>query len=103
MERVYVHGYDRRESERLHDQAGALLDILHAGTAYAAGRRVLEAGCGVGAQTVALAGNSPEARIVSVDVSADSVAAARARIEGTGPANVEFLQSDIFGLPFRPE
>ena len=43
-DRPYVHGYDERESERLHDQAGSLVDLLHHDTAYPAGSRVLEAG-----------------------------------------------------------
>ena len=49
---MYVHGYRPRENERLHDQAGTLVDLLHADTAYPRGSRMLEAGCGVGAQTV---------------------------------------------------
>jgi hypothetical protein len=35
---------------------------------------VLEAGCGVGAQTIPSAQRSPHARFTSVDVSADSIA-----------------------------
>ncbi|MBN1321502.1 MAG: methyltransferase domain-containing protein [Thermoleophilia bacterium] len=103
MTRDYVHGYDHRESIRLQDQAGALVDLLHCDTSYPAGSRVLEAGCGVGAQTVTLAGNSPDARIISVDVSAESLAVAKAAVGEAGLANVEFLQSDIFSLPFEPE
>lgn len=51
MRERYVHGYDERENERLRDQAGTLVDLLHADTAYPPGSVVLEAGCGVGAQT----------------------------------------------------
>jgi ubiquinone/menaquinone biosynthesis C-methylase UbiE len=98
MNHDYVHGYDMRESDRLRDQAGTLVDLLHSDTAYPAGSRVLEAGCGVGTQTVTLARNSPEARIVSIDVSAASVAHARAKTEAAGIANVEFMQADIFDL-----
>ena len=98
MSQSYVHGYDPRESERLHDQAGTLVELLHGDTAYPAGARVLEAGCGVGAQTVTLAARSPEARFTSIDVSTESLAQARAR----GLANVEFAQADIFALPFAP-
>ena len=47
----YVHGYSQWESERLRDQAGTLAELLHRDTHYPAGRKVLEAGCGVGAQT----------------------------------------------------
>ena len=100
---TYVHGYDARETERLRDQAGALVDLLHHDTAYPAGSRVLEAGCGVGAQTVTLARNSPQASILSVDVSAASVAEATRRVREAGHRNVEVRQADLFALPFGPE
>jgi ubiquinone/menaquinone biosynthesis C-methylase UbiE len=102
MVRSYVHGYDPRESIRLQDQASTLAELLHADTAYPAGSRVLEAGCGVGAQTVTLARNSPEAQITSVDIAPESLAEAKARVEEAGGANVCFRQADIFALPFEP-
>jgi SAM-dependent methyltransferase len=97
---AYVHGYDARANERLDDQARALLELLHAGTAYPAGSLVLEAGCGVAAQTVTLAQRSPDARFLSIDLAEDSVAAARRRVEAAGVTNVELRQADIFALPF---
>ena len=75
---AYVHGYREREGERLADQAGTLVDLLHCDTSYPPGSTVLEAGCGVGAQTVTLADRSPGARITAVDISDESVAAAGA-------------------------
>jgi len=99
----YVHGYHARERERLLDQAGTLVDLLHSDTAYPAGNTVLEVGCGTGAQTVTLARNSPGARITSVDVSAASLEEAKARAEAAGLTNVEFRQGDLFALPFGPE
>jgi methylase of polypeptide subunit release factors len=59
----YVHGYSDRESERLYDQANAVRDLLHHDTVFPPASKVLEAGCGVGAQTVILAKNSPDAEI----------------------------------------
>jgi SAM-dependent methyltransferase len=94
----YVHGYDPRESARLHDQAGSLVELLHHDTRYPPGSRVLEAGCGVGAQTVTLVANSPEAHFTCIDVSAESLAAAASKIDGP-----QFLQADIFDLPFAPD
>jgi tRNA G46 methylase TrmB len=91
----YVHGYRRREQGRLDDQAGALADLLHAGTAYPPGTVVLEVGCGVGSQTLTLARRSPETRFVSVDVSADSVSLARRRIIDSGVTNVDLYQADV--------
>ena len=88
------------EATRLADQAGTLADLLHQDTAYPAGARVLEAGCGVGAQTRILARRSPTAHFASVDVSAESLALARAAISRAGLTNVEFQQADLFALPF---
>lgn len=102
MNSAYVHGYHPRESERLQDQAGTLVDLLHSDTSYPAGSTVLEAGCGVGAQTVTLARNSPGARITSIDISADSLKEAKAKADAAGLANVQFRQADIFALPFEP-
>jgi SAM-dependent methyltransferase len=103
MSSAYVHGYHPRESERLQDQAGTLVDLLHSDTKYPAGSVVLEAGCGVGAQTVTLARNSPGARITSIDISADSLKEAKAKAGAAGLANVQFRQADVYALPFDPE
>ena len=98
---TYVHGYSPYEARRLGDQADTLAELLHAGTAYPAGSQVLEVGCGVGAQTVHLATASPDARLVAVDVSADSLALARARVAAGAPAaRVEWCRADLFDLPF---
>jgi SAM-dependent methyltransferase len=102
MTNAYVHGYDPRESLRLQAQASTLVELLHSDTTYPAGSSVLEAGCGVGAQTVTLASNSPQARITSIDVSAASVVAAREAVRAAGINNVTLRQADIFHLPFPP-
>ncbi|MCU0572111.1 MAG: methyltransferase domain-containing protein [Syntrophobacteraceae bacterium] len=103
MRSNYVHGYDFRESLRLQDQASTLAELLHSDTSYPAGSRILEAGCGVGAQTVTLARNSPDACITSVDVSESSVRECEMRLAAAGLTNVECRQASIFDLPFGPE
>ena len=100
---AYVHGYQAREKERLQDQAGTLVDLLHFDTSYPPRSKILEAGCGVGARTVTLAQRSPEARFTSIDVSANSVAEAKRAVDAAGLTNVQFQQADIFTLPFAPE
>ena len=102
MSETYVHGYHPRETARLRDQAGTLVELLHAGVAYPAGSRVLEIGCGVGAQTLTLAERSPGARFTSVDVSEPSLAEARRRAGEAGLDNVTFARADVFDLPFAP-
>ena len=103
MSQAYVHGYDRREKLRLQDQASTLVELLHSDTRYPPGSSVLEAGCGVGAQTLTLARNSPKARITSIDVSEVSLAAARKAVDAAGIRNVTLRQADIFHLPFPAE
>jgi ubiquinone/menaquinone biosynthesis C-methylase UbiE len=103
MSKHYVHGYDSRENVRLQDQARTLVELLHSDTHYPDGSKVLEAGCGVGAQTVTLATNSPGAMFTSIDISKDSVTEAEGTAGSLGLRNVQFKQADIFHLDFAPE
>jgi SAM-dependent methyltransferase len=100
MNVAYVHGYSVNESTRLTDQATTLTGLLHADTHYPAGSLVLEAGCGVGAQTAILAANSPRAAFTSIDISQASLAEAQRRTQQAGLANATFRRADIFDLPF---
>jgi len=102
-QKTYVHGYSVRESERLSDQAQTLTGLLHDDTRYPAGSRVLEAGCGIGAQTVILAKNSPGSLITSVDISQESIRVAGERVRAEGITNVTFQTGDILNLMFEPE
>jgi ubiquinone/menaquinone biosynthesis C-methylase UbiE len=103
MKKTYVHGYDQRENIRLQDQASTLVELLHSDTSYPAGSLVLEAGCGIGAQTVTLAKNSPNAFITSIDISGTSLVEAGKKAAEAGLTNVKFEQADIFNLPYEPD
>ncbi|GAA1149777.1 methyltransferase domain-containing protein [Kribbella jejuensis] len=93
----YVHGYTPAETRRLTDQAGTLADLLHGGTTYPPGSRVLEAGCGVGAQTVQLVTRSPGIELVSIDISEESLAEAKARVASLG-SPVDFRLANLYEL-----
>ena len=99
----YVHGYSKRETIRLQDQAETLTEILHHDTVYPKGSLVLEAGCGVGAQTVILAKRSPDAHFTSIDIAQESIESAKRLIAEEKIANVAFQVADIFSLPFDKE
>lgn len=99
----YVHGYSGRERERLGDQADTLVELLHSDTFYPSGSKVLEVGCGVGAQTITLATKSPEATIVAMDISEESLAAARENIRSAGLKNVVLQQGDVYSMTFAPD
>ncbi len=99
----YVHGYHDREHERLVAQANTLAELLHHDTAYPPHTRVLEAGCGVGAQTVTLVANSPDAHFTCIDISPESLNAAEARMTTAEHSNAYFQQADLYELPFADE
>jgi len=101
-DKEYIHGYTEREGQRLHDQAQTLGDLLHHDTVFPPDSRVLEVGCGVGAQTVIIAANNRDAKFTSVDISPASVAAARQAAQTAGLNHVQFQVADIFHLPFAP-
>ncbi|TDC16253.1 methyltransferase [Kribbella albertanoniae] len=93
MRTDYVHGYTPAETRRLADQAQTLAELLHGGIAYPPGARVLEAGCGVGAQTVQLVTRHPGIDLVAIDISEESLAQAKERV---GPdARVEWRCADL--------
>ncbi len=96
----YVHGYSPRETERLQDQSKILEDLLHSGTIYEKGEKILEAGCGVGAQTRILARNSPGSEITSIDISLESLEKAKKAIDKEQIKNVCFEQQDLRKLTF---
>jgi SAM-dependent methyltransferase len=97
----YVHGYSQRETQRLKEQSRILERLLHDGVHYPANAQVLEAGCGVGAQSVILAKQSPDAQFISIDISPESLERAEAAVRSQGFSNFTFQQADILNLPFE--
>ncbi len=94
----YVHGYSEREARRLVDQADSVRDLIHADTKLDPGARVLEPGCGTGAQTAPLALRFPESSFVSFDLSESSLQRARSSVVAL--SNVSLLRGDLFEPPF---
>ena len=60
---------------------------------------ILDAGCGTGAKTLALAEANPGAKIIGIDVSEKSIDLARQRLFYHGFANAEFYPLTIEALP----
>ena len=99
----YVHGYSDREALRLNDQANTLDNIIHNDTIFSKDSYVLEAGCGVGAQTKIIAAKNPDSNFVSIDLSEDSISEAQKLIKSLDINNVIFKQADIYNLSFKDE
>ncbi len=99
----YVHGYSQREAKRLNDQADSVAQILHHDTFWQEGSLILEAGCGVGAQTKTIAPKNPKCSFISIDRSLESISLAKRLTDSMGIDNVEYRKADIFNLPFEDE
>ena len=99
----YVHGYSDYEANRLHDQADSLADLLHYDSVWEKGSIILEAGCGIGAQTKIIAPKNKNSKFISIDISSESLDQARNIADSNSIDNVAFQQADIFELPFGDE
>ena len=100
---AYVHGYSTIESQRLADQANTLNRLLHHDSVFQPAGSVLEAGCGIGAQTVIVAPQNQQCSFTSIDISPESLAQAEKNANDRQIDNVEFQQADVFDLPFDNE
>lgn len=98
----YVHGYSHRETQRLQEQSLILEELLHGGTRYLDGSRVLEVGCGVGAQTLILLRRNPGIHLTAVDMSAQSLVQARHSVEQAGFTKVIFRHENILASTLEP-
>jgi SAM-dependent methyltransferase len=100
----YLHGYSEDEQRRLHRQARTFEPILHRDLRFGGRARLLEIGCGAGAQTAILLRRNPALRIVAVDRSATHLAAARryfARRRALAEGRVEFVEAEATKLPLE--
>ena len=73
----YLHGYSEHERDRLHRQARFLEPMVHDRLPFRRRRRLLEVGCGVGAQTEILLRHFPEIHVTGVEINDDHIAEAR--------------------------
>lgn len=97
----YLHGYSEEEQNRLYQQARFLEQKIYERVEYPKGARILEVGCGVGAQTQILLERFPTLSIVGVDASPVQLERAKKHLpEALKTKRVEFLQGNAERLPF---
>ena len=98
---AYLHGYRPEERDRLGRQAAFLAAKVHDGVPFAGCRRLLEVGCGVGAQSEILLRSFPDASLVGIDVSPDQVEAASRRLATAFGARAECRCMDARQMAFE--
>jgi SAM-dependent methyltransferase len=101
----YLHGYRPEERERLHRQARFLETMVHDRLPYRRRKRILEVGCGVGAQTEILLRHFPDLHVTGIDIDPGQLAEAR-RFLGTVPwaaGRFDILEMNAEKLELEPE
>jgi SAM-dependent methyltransferase len=99
---AYLHGYRPEEEDRLRYQAQFLARLVHERLPFGPCTRLLEVGCGVGAQSAILLQTFPRLHLTGVDVNGSQIAAAkRAMASDPGLASrTEFIAMDAQDLRF---
>lgn len=96
----YLHGFIPEEQQRLIQQAGFLTPLIYPRIDFNGCKKILEIGCGVGAQTAKLLELFPEAHITCVDNSSAQLEKAKDNLMFAGN-RVDFILQDAtsFDLP----
>ncbi|MCB9654202.1 MAG: methyltransferase domain-containing protein [Deltaproteobacteria bacterium] len=89
----YLHGFTQEEQGRLYRQARFMEHRIHEGLPFHRARRMLEVGCGVGAQTEILLRRYPELHVTGIDAAEPNLEQARRYLEGLPWARGRF---DLF-------
>ena len=102
METPYLHGYRPEEQDRLHHQAQLFARRVHDRLPFDACRRLVEVGCGVGAQSAILLRTFPSLHVTGIDHSDSQIAAARRAVAADPDlaARSEFVTMDADDLRF---
>jgi ubiquinone/menaquinone biosynthesis C-methylase UbiE len=75
--RGYLHGFTPTEQDRLRRQARFVEHRVHEGLPFQRSRRMVEVGCGVGAQTEILLRRWPDLHVTGIDASEANLTRAR--------------------------
>lgn len=95
----YIHGTGSEEQVRLVRQANLLRDVILEGFHPAAGERVLEIGCGVGAVLEQINGAYPGLQLAGVDIAEAQVVRCRERFGSLG-IEADVRRADAARLPW---
>jgi SAM-dependent methyltransferase len=97
----YIHSFTPQEQQRLIAQAEFLVPWLHRHVDYAGCARVLEVGCGVGAQLRVLARRFPATHFTGLDAAPEQLERARHLLAADlATGRVDLAQGSAYALPF---
>ncbi len=93
----YIHGYSSEEQRRLVEQSAVLAPQIYRGLDFSSGERLLELGCGTGAELHYLRARWPHLKLVGIDRHGPSLTSARKYL---ADESVVLIQGDGVALPF---
>lgn len=101
----YVHGFTDEEEARLRQQARIVEYRIHDRLPFQRARRLLEPGCGVGAQTEILLRHFPDLHVTGVDAAEVNLNAARRYLERQpwAAGRADFVLGDVARLDFEAD
>lgn len=97
----YLHGYSPEEQDRLYRQARFLEKSVYSSIDFSKQHKILEVGCGVGAQTEILLERFPHLSISAIDRADVQIQVARKRLASAiAEGRVKIEVADALHLPF---
>jgi ubiquinone/menaquinone biosynthesis C-methylase UbiE len=99
--RGYLHGYSKEEQDRLYQQARFLEGNVYTSVDFSQQNKILEVGCGVGAQTQILLERFPNLQIQGIDASEKQIARAKQFFQKhSARKRVSFEVGDALHMPY---
>ena len=100
----YLHGFTSDEQDRLYRQARFLEPYVFAPVDFTQSDRVIEIGCGVGAQSEILLRRHPNLKIDGVDASAKQLGRAEKHLaKQIQQKRIKLHKADALHLPFKDD
>ena len=102
MANEYIHGFNKKEQDRLLYQADFLEPYVYSGINLEFCNRLLEVGCGVGAQTQILSRRFPKLKIDGIDFSHEQLSRAQQTLrKELANGRVTLSQQDVQKLDMK--
>jgi len=104
-EEKYLHGYSPEEQQRLYKQARFMENKIYSDTDFSTVTKLLEVGCGVGAQSEILLRRFPHLHLTGIDYSEKQITQARKYLSTIPYANdrFELLQENAVDMSFTSQ
>lgn len=100
----YIHGFSSTEQARLVEQAKMLEPNIFARIDFSGCARVLDLGCGVGAQASLILKKWPHLHVTGIDASAEQLAAAERQLRlQVRTKHCALVKGDATAMPFKDE